>query len=96
MLSTRLYPLEAPLKAERQVDKLVPTLVPKEGKKADSACHSDAMDCTICATDVQAGVGTRPGADCGSATGTGQTDRDGGVARAGARAGPPFRHIPEC
>src|SRR5690348_18233647 len=48
---------EAPLNAERQVCKLLLTLVPKEGRKVDYACHSDALDCTICPFVVQAGVG---------------------------------------
>jgi hypothetical protein len=41
--------LERALNAERQVCKLVPTLLPKEVRDADGACHSDAMDGKVCA-----------------------------------------------
>jgi len=75
------------LKAERQVCKVMLTLLPKEVRNVDPACHSDAMDCTICALVVQAGVGTRPGPDSRSAAGARQTDCDGSVASARARAG---------
>src|SRR6185436_16136526 len=63
------------------------TLLPKEVRNVDPACHSDAMDCTICALVVQAGVGTRPGPASRSAAGARQTDCDGSVASARGRAG---------
>ena len=53
----RLYPLERTLKAERQVCKLLPTLVPKEVGHAYYPCHSDASDCKVRPAVFQAGVG---------------------------------------
>jgi hypothetical protein len=38
----RLYPLEVTLKAERQICKVTPTLLPEEGRKVDHACRSAA------------------------------------------------------
>ena len=91
-LLARLYPLEVTLKAERQVCKVLLTLLPKEVRNVAHACHFDAMDCTICPLIVQAGVGARPGPDSGSAAGAGQTDRDGGVAILGLAQEPHFQN----
>jgi hypothetical protein len=44
------------LKAERQVSKLVLTLLPKGVRNAYDSCHSDAGDCKICAVVFRACV----------------------------------------
>src|SRR3954469_13731062 len=79
--------LERDLNAERQVCKLVPTLLPKEVKHADSSCHSDALDCKVCSAVFQACGGTRAGIDSGGATCARQTDGDRGLAGQGAQPG---------
>src|SRR5262245_42026817 len=75
------------LKTERQVCKLVPTLMPKEVRHAFHPCHSDATHCTVCTLGVQAGVGTRAGVDRGRAAGARQAYRDGGVRGNGVKSG---------
>src|SRR5215475_10945099 len=75
------------LKAERQVCKLILTLLPKEVRNAVHACHSDAAHCTICAPGDQACVGTRAGSARGRAAGPGQTYRDGRAPGDGIKPG---------
>src|SRR5262245_10223850 len=84
---------ERTLKAERQVCKLVLTLVPKEGRNAVPTCHSDTTDCTICPLVVQARVGTRAGLDCGRAAGTRQAHGDSGVTGEGIKSGGPVSAV---
>src|SRR6516164_8521928 len=83
----RLYPLERTLKAERQVCKLLSTLMPKEVGHAYRACHSDATDCKIRSIVFQAGVGARAGIGGGGAARARPTHGDCGVAGDGAESG---------
>jgi hypothetical protein len=76
----RLYPLARTLKAERQVCKLLPTLVPKEVGHAYCPCHSYATGCKVRPAVFQAGVKARAGLGGGGAAGARPTHGDCGVA----------------
>ena len=83
----RLYPLGGILKAERQADKLLPTLVPKEVGDAVGACHSDPTECKVRVFVFQADVGARPGVGGRGAAGARQTHGDLSVTGDGAEPG---------
>ena len=84
---TRLYPWGGILKAERQADKLLPTLVPKEVGDAVGACHSDPTECKVRVFVFQADVGARPGVGGRGAAGARQTHGDLSVTDDGAEPG---------
>src|SRR5215471_9660284 len=89
----RLYPLARTLKAERQVCKLLATLMPKEVGHAYCPCHSDASDCRVRPAVFQAGVGARAGLGGGGAAGARHTYGDRRVAGDGTEPRAAFSEL---